>query len=132
MVGSNFRYRLEFSMLKPKTFASLVKSKIIPHQLGVVDDVRTNNTKHDMLMHIAHEVGQMLNDEDGKQNYGKRNRGWRGLRRWIDIPKELTDRVRPGAKTKAKLKKNLPLTRWESIAKRSQERSRDQSQQFRM
>ena len=62
------------------------------------------------------------------QHYGKRNRGWRGLRRWIKIPKGLTDRVRPGAKTKAKLERDLPLTRSESIAKRSQE----QSQQFRM
>ena len=62
------------------------------------------------------------------QHYGKRNRGWRRLRRWTEIPKELTDRVRPGAKTKAKLASDLPLTRSESIAKRSQE----QSQQFRM
>ena len=62
------------------------------------------------------------------QHYGKRNRGWRGLRRWIDAPKSLTDRVRPGAKTKAKLAKNLPLTRSESMTNRSEE----QSQQFRM
>ncbi len=35
--------------------------------LGVVSDVRTNNTKHDTLMRIAHEVGQLLDNEDGKQ-----------------------------------------------------------------
>jgi len=35
--------------------------------LGVVDDVRTNNTKHDTLMQIAHEVRQSLDNEDGQQ-----------------------------------------------------------------
>ena len=54
------------------------------------------------------------------EHYGKRNRGWRRLRRWIEIPKELTNRVRPGAKTKAKLARDLPLTRSESMANRSQ------------
>lgn len=53
------------------------------------------------------------------QHYGKRNRGWRGLRRWIEVPKELTDRVRPGAKTKSKVRNNLPLTRSEWIASQS-------------
>ena len=62
------------------------------------------------------------------EHYGKRNRGWRGVRRWIVAPKDLIDRVRPGAKTKAKLAKNLPLTRSESMTNRSEE----QSQQFRM
>ncbi len=67
-VGSNLL--LTAKMLKieaKKPFASLAKSKTVPYQLGVIDDVRTNNTKHDMLMRIAHEVGQMLSDQEGKQ-----------------------------------------------------------------
>jgi len=35
--------------------------------LGVVDDVRTNDTKRDMVMRIVHEVRQSLSDEDGKE-----------------------------------------------------------------
>jgi integrase len=53
--------------------------------------------------------------DTSEQHYGKKNRGWRGLRRWIDIPKQLTDQVRPGAKTTAKLKRQS-----ESIAQQSQ------------
>ena len=43
--------------------------RTIKHALnvGVVDDVRTNNTKHDTLMQIAHEVRQSLDNEDGQQ-----------------------------------------------------------------
>jgi DNA invertase Pin-like site-specific DNA recombinase len=67
-VGSNLSLTTRMLNVEAKKpFASLAKSKTIPHQLGVVGDVRTNNTKHDMLMRIAHEVGQMLNNEDGKQ-----------------------------------------------------------------
>ena len=35
--------------------------------LGVIDDVRTNNTQHDTMMRLSHEVGQMLSDQEGKQ-----------------------------------------------------------------
>lgn len=35
--------------------------------LGVVDDVRTNRTKYDMLKQIAHEVRQSLDNEDGEK-----------------------------------------------------------------
>jgi hypothetical protein len=66
--------------------------------------------------------------DTSEQHYGKRNRGWRGLQRWMDIPKVLTDRVRPGAKRKAKIDQTLALTRSESIALKLQE----QSQQFGM
>jgi integrase len=49
-------------------------------------------------------------------HYGKKNRGWRLLRRWIELPKELTERVRPGAKTASKIARGLPLTRSEWVA----------------
>lgn len=48
--------------------------------------------------------------------YGKTNRGWRGLRRWIEVPEELTQKVRPGAKTASKIQRGLPLTRSEWAA----------------
>jgi hypothetical protein len=50
-------------------------------------------------------------------HYGKPNRGWKGLRRWIELPAELTRQVRPGAKTASKLRRNLPLTRSEWVAR---------------
>ena len=67
-VGSNLSLTARMLNVEArKPFASLTKSKTLPYQLGVGDDVRTNNTKHDMLMGIAHEVGQLLDDDDGKQ-----------------------------------------------------------------
>jgi hypothetical protein len=36
-------------------------------KLGVVDDVRTYNTKCDLLLRIAQKVRQSLDNEDGKQ-----------------------------------------------------------------
>ena len=49
-------------------------------------------------------------------HYGKTNRGWKGLRRWIELPAELTLRVRPGANTASKLRHSKPLTRAEWVA----------------
>jgi hypothetical protein len=48
-------------------------------------------------------------------HYGKANRGWKGLRRWIELPADLTLRVRPGAKTESKVRRRKPTTRseWE-------------------
>jgi site-specific DNA recombinase len=67
-VGSNLSLTARMLNVEArKPFASLAKSKTLPYQLGVGDDVRTNNTKHDTLMRIAHEVAQLLRDEDGKQ-----------------------------------------------------------------
>jgi hypothetical protein len=47
------------------------------------------------------------------QHYGKRNRGWRTLGRWFEVPERLMASVRPGAKTKAKLNNGGALTRSE-------------------
>ena len=49
-------------------------------------------------------------------HYGKPNRGWQGLRRWIELPADLTLRVRPGAKTASKVRHSKALTRSEWIA----------------
>jgi integrase len=49
-------------------------------------------------------------------HYGKPNRGWQGLRRWIELPAELTSRVRPGAKTESRVRRSKPLTRSEWVA----------------
>ncbi len=49
-------------------------------------------------------------------HYGKPNRGWKGLRRWIELPTDLTQRVRPGAKTASKVRHSKPLTRSEWVA----------------
>jgi hypothetical protein len=49
-------------------------------------------------------------------HYGKPNRGWKGLRRWIELPTDLTQRVRPGAKTESRIRHNKPLTRSEWVA----------------
>jgi hypothetical protein len=48
--------------------------------------------------------------------YGRTNRGWNGLRRWIELPAELTLRVRPGARTESRIRHNKPLTRSEWVA----------------
>jgi len=50
-------------------------------------------------------------------HYGKPNRGWKGLRRWIALPTDLTQRVRPGAKTESKIRRSQPLTRSEWVAR---------------
>jgi hypothetical protein len=49
-------------------------------------------------------------------HYGKQNRGWNGLPHWIEMPTDLTLRVRPGAKTASKIRRGLPLTRSEWAA----------------
>jgi|SRR5664280_80357 hypothetical protein len=46
-------------------------------------------------------------------HYGKQNRGWKALRRWIELPADLTLRVRPGAKTESKVRRGKPTTRSE-------------------
>lgn len=46
-------------------------------------------------------------------HYGKANRGWRDRQRWLEVPTQLTQLVRPGAKTASKIARGLPLTRAE-------------------
>ena len=67
-VGSNLSLRGKILNVEAKRpFASMTQATAIPHQLGVIDDVRTNNTKHDTMMRLSHEVGQMLSEQEGKQ-----------------------------------------------------------------
>jgi hypothetical protein len=52
-------------------------------------------------------------------HYGKANRGWRDRQRWLEVPTQLTQLVRPGAKTASKIARGLPLTRSEWHANQS-------------
>jgi hypothetical protein len=45
----------------------VTRSYIVLHKLGVIDDVRTFNTKYDKVKRVAHEVARSLDNEDGKQ-----------------------------------------------------------------
>ena len=63
----------------------------------------------------AAALGHASADTSG-DHYGKQNRGWKGLRRWMELPKDLTLRVRPGAKTASKVRHCKPLTRSEWVA----------------
>jgi len=64
---------------------------------------------------IAAALGHASADTSD-DHYGKTNRGWKGLRRWIELPAELTLRVRPGANTASKVRHSKPLTRAEWVA----------------
>ncbi len=71
---------------------------------------KANYSREERAAALGHAAADTSDD-----HYGKPNRGWKGLRRWIELPADLTLRVRPGAKTESKVRRGKPTTRseWE-------------------
>jgi hypothetical protein len=69
-----------FNAEAKKPFATLSKTTTIPHLLGIVDDVRTFNTKCDEVRKLVNDVRRALDDDEGKRIL----KNIKILREWFD------------------------------------------------